>query len=69
MPHKDTSIAIKHAITQALNATQGHKCCYKTRYYSDSKCQTGHKHSYQQAITLALNTIQGYKRSYQQAIH
>jgi len=30
MPHMDTSVAIKQAINQALNATQGHKCCYQT---------------------------------------
>ena len=37
MPHRDINVAIKQAITLALNATQGHK------------------RSYQQAITSALN--------------
>ena len=41
MPHRDTSVAIQQAITQALNATQGHKCSYLTSYYSGSKCHTG----------------------------
>ena len=41
MPHRDTSVAIKQDITQALNATQGHKRSYQTRYYSGSKCHTG----------------------------
>ena len=29
MSHRDTSVAIKQAITQALNATQGHKLSYQ----------------------------------------
>ena len=35
MPHRETSIAIKQAITQALNAS------YQTSYNSGSKCHTG----------------------------
>ena len=41
MLHRDTSVAIKQAITQALNTTQGHKRSYQTSYYSGSKCHTG----------------------------
>jgi len=57
MPHRDTSVAIKQAITSALNATQayaikqtipsalnatqGHKRNYQTSYYFGSKCHTG----------------------------
>ena len=29
MPHRDTRLAIKQAITLALNATQGHKSSYQ----------------------------------------
>ena len=65
MPHRDTSIAIKQAITPALNATQGHKCSYQTSYYLGSKCHTGHKVAIKQAITQALNATQGHKSSYQ----
>ena len=32
MPHWDTSVAIKQAINQALNATEGHKRSYQTSY-------------------------------------
>ena len=41
MPHRDTSVAIKQAITQALNATQGHRRSYPTIYYSGSKWHKG----------------------------
>ena len=41
MPHRDTCVAIKQAIIQDLNATQGHKRSYQTSYYSGSKCHTG----------------------------
>jgi len=41
MPHRDTSGAIKQAITHTLNATQEHKRSYQTSYYSGSKCHTG----------------------------
>ena len=68
MPHKDTSIAIKQAITQALNATQGHKHSYQQAITLALNATQGHKRSYLQAITLALNDTQGHKRSYQQAI-
>ena len=33
MSHRDTSIAIRQAITSALNVTQGHKRSYPTSYY------------------------------------
>jgi len=39
MPHRDSSVAIKQAITQAVNATQGHKLSDQTRYYTGYKCQ------------------------------
>ena len=41
MPLRDTSVAIKQAISQALNATQGHKRSYQTSYLSGLKCNTG----------------------------
>ena len=40
MSDRDTSVAVKQAITQALNATQEHTRSYQTRYYSGSKCHT-----------------------------
>ena len=49
MQHRDTSVAIKQTITQALNATQGHKRSYYIK----------------QAITQAQNATQGHKISYQ----
>ena len=68
MPHRDISSAILQAITQALNATQGHKriCIYKTNYYSGSKCHTGTQAyvSIKQTITQALNATKGQKRKY-----
>ena len=41
MPHRDTSVATKHDITQALNATQGHKRSYQRSYYLGSTYHTG----------------------------
>ena len=41
MPHRDTSVAIKQAITLALNATQGHKRSFQASYYFGSKSHTG----------------------------
>ena len=41
MPQRDTRVAIKQAITQAVNATQGHKLSDQTRYYTGYKCNTG----------------------------
>ena len=70
MPHRDTSKAIKQAITLALNATQGHKHSYQQAITSTLYAPQGHKHSYQyqQAITYALYAPQVHKLSYQQAI-
>ena len=42
----DTRVAIQQAITQALNATHGHKGSYPTSYNSGSKSTQGHKGSY-----------------------
>jgi len=40
--HKGTQVKlINQAITQTLNATQGHKRSFKTSYYFASKCHTG----------------------------
>ena len=47
MPHRDTSIAIQQAITQALNATQGHKCSYQETITLALNATQGHKRSYQ----------------------
>ena len=47
MPHRGTSVAIRQAITQALNVTQGHKRSYHTSYYSNLNATQGHKRSYQ----------------------
>ena len=52
MPHKDTSVATKQAITWALNVPQGHKLRYRTSYYAGSKCHTG---TQALAICQALN--------------
>ena len=56
MSHRDTSVAIKQAINQALNATQGHKQSCQTSYYSGSKCHTG---------TQALVIYQAFNQSLQ----
>ena len=65
MPHRGTSVAIKQANTQALNATQGHKRSYQTSYYSCSKCHTGTQAlAIKQAITQTLNAKQVHKRKY-----
>ena len=62
MPHRDTSVAIKQAITHTLNATQGHKRSYHTRYHSDSKCHKRIQATIKQAITQAQNlATQGLK--------
>ena len=55
MSHRDTSVAIKQAITQALNVSQGHKRSYQT---TGSKCHTGI-----QAINRSqmMGTIQCFK--------
>ena len=59
MPHKDTRIAIKQAISQALNATQGHKPSFLSNklYYSGSKCHRDTCLAFYQTsyITQALN--------------
>ena len=47
MPHRDTCVAIKQAITQALNATQGHKCSYQHAITPALNATQVHKHSYQ----------------------
>ena len=48
MPLRDTSVAIKQAISQALNATQGHKrIAIKQAIYRAQNATQGHKHSYQ----------------------
>ena len=54
MPHRDTSVAIKQAITLTLNAIQGHKRSYQTSYYSCYKCHTG---------TQALAIYQAFNQS------
>ena len=64
MPHRDTSIAIKQAITQALNATQGHKRSYQQAITLALNATQRHKRNYLQAITQALNATQGHKHSY-----
>ena len=56
MPNRDRSVAIKQAITLALNATQVHKRNYQLAITSALNTTQGHKLSYQQAITSALNT-------------
>ena len=61
MPHRDTRLAIKHAITQALNATQGHKRSYQASYFSGSKCHTGTQAF---AIVQALNRSLPYTARY-----
>ena len=75
MPHSDTSVAIKQAFNQALNATQGHKCSYQTSFQSIyikyrgmisvRMFQRGHGLAIKQAPNRALNVTQGHKRSYQ----
>ena len=50
MPPRDTSIAIKQAITLALNVTQGHKRSHQQAITSALNATQGHKRSYQQAI-------------------
>ena len=64
MPHRDTSVAIKQAITQALNATQGHKRSYQTSYYPGSMSHRDTSVAIKQAITQALYVTQGHKHSY-----
>ena len=64
MPHRDTSKAIKQAITLALNATQGHKHSYQQAITSVLNATQGHKRSFQQAITSALNATQRHQLSY-----
>ena len=55
MTHKDTSVGIKQAITQALNITQGHMGSYQTSYFSDSKYHNGTEaFAIYQAFNLSL---------------
>ena len=61
MPYQEKSLAIKQAITLALNATQRHKLSYQQAITSALNAKQGHKLSYQQAITSALNATQGHK--------
>ena len=66
MPQTGTSVAIKQAITQTLNTTQGHKRSYQTRYFV--RLLMPHRDTsvaLNQAITQSLSTTQGHKRSYQ----
>ena len=62
MPHRDTSVAIRQAITSALNATQGHKHSYQTSYYFTSyMTHRDTSIANRQTITLALNSTQGHR--------
>ena len=65
MPHRDTSVAIKQAITQALNATLGHTRSYQKAITQALNATQGHKRSYQTSYTQALNTTQEHTCSYQ----
>jgi len=47
MPPRDTSVAIKQAITQTINATQGHKLAFYQAITQTINATQGHKHSYQ----------------------
>ena len=47
MPHRDTSGAIKKAITQALNATQDTSVAIKQAITQALNATQGHKRSYQ----------------------
>ena len=72
MPHRDTSVAIQQAITQALNATQGHKSsCQQVIYIYQSKMMgTISPAGYiKTEFQSALHATQGHKPSYQQALY
>ena len=47
MPHRDTSVAIKQDITQALNATRDTSVAIKQAITQALNAIQGHKHSYQ----------------------
>ena len=59
--------AINQAISQALNATQGHRLRHHTSYHSGSKCH--HRDTsvaiYQTSYYQALNATQGHTHCYQ----
>ena len=65
MPHRDTSVAIKQAITQALNATRDTSVAIKQAITQALNAIQDTNITIKLAITQALNAIQGHKHSYQ----